>query len=551
MSSTKTRRQSVSALKKKNQAKIIQEKQLKKELEEELKKQNNNKKGPDGEKVAEKKKKGKQLANDREEFTIKTTLGTLVRNKVLKKLIKDTIRNWSKWAILASANAKMKIQDELHRGNYRWFDNKENAKLDVFFKQITPGYSQANVPPVTGPFLARMPECRQALAQFKMNRLHNTMNFKINEFTRMVQLNLILQGPERLRSFLKSYYTEDTSEDMSEELAGLHNFLFCGANISHVDPDVLDKFQSLLGVGNDEIFLMRDTYRRYRLDNDGDYEPQDKCRWFRLFPFYHKLLVACEARGYRLFPLVPIYHDGLAHFRFDSRAIHGLVSSNVAKGVNWDKNRNDFGTARNWKKYFRTKRLETENQKFNCSIMTDGIQVSVLMRRPKVAYDELNRRKQRYIERCKERMEAGNRYTHEIGIDPGKKYFFGATKIPLPYANEVELELNAHREENFLMSSKTYNYECGMKRRKKLRLKLTGAQIGAVEKDRQRRENELNADALKTLRVPRAAKEELKEAKEGRTPQAKGPRTATRISLFRDAYERKYWTHTYVYVHEK
>lgn len=167
-------------------------------------------------------------------------------------------------------------------------------------------------------------------------------------------------------------------------------------------------------------------------------------KWWTFIPFLYRLQQWLRERELKSFCIFPIMDHRRHHVQYDGMALQQLLRHKELCPADWY----DFRpqVRKYWDKYFHIDQVETKGHKFYGSICTNGVQVSIRMKRKKrPELDEESR-----LKRIKENYLNGQ-YSDEIGLDPGARYPIGGVKRNIPTQQETSV----------LYSSASYRHDSG------------------------------------------------------------------------------------------
>lgn len=127
------------------------------------------------------------------------------------------------------------------------------------------------------------------------------------------------------------------------------------------------------------------------------------------FKAKNPLPLAAMAQDLHTFNIFPIMKHGCHHLQLDTTALYNLINGPLKVGshANFKANSEQY-----WRNLFKIEKLETEGHKFHGSITTDGIMVSVHMRRKKKVPDEQR------MDKLRKNLE-NDQNDQAIALDPG------------------------------------------------------------------------------------------------------------------------------------
>lgn len=417
--------------------------------------------------------------------------------------IEETVKKWSTLLRLASLNMYVTFYVQLEQNNFQYFDEIPDFK--IFFKQLVEGFNAINeVPPINSEFQQMF--YHHNLRRMNWDYLFNTMVFASNTMKTNVMNNILMNGEQRIKKYLKQRFHNRFPKRQSILNLQLYKFIqefFYGGPRKSTSRKFDETLRTDLNLTETDVTLLKQCIGAYILRNErtkadnnlNDEEADDlkafkNVKWFGLIPIFYKLLVQCEERKFKTFRLLPLFHRGVHNIRFDSTTIHGFI--NRIPTCSWNSKRNDFVKSLDWNKYFNVKELETAQHTFDGSISTNGLEVSILMRRRTPTKEEREQRNLNRIQRQK-RKSIGNEYKIVIGIDPGRS---NALAVTIWTFDENGINI---QQENFILRSKTVHYETGFYNRKRQQGKIISRFVKHYEMERRQREEELNGKFNKKI----------------------------------------------------
>lgn len=205
--------------------------------------------------------------------------------------------------------------------------------------------------------------------------------------------------------------------------------------------------------------------------------------WYKHLPFLYKLQRYYESKKLKSFRLIPLFSHGRKHIRYDTQALgHMLMACSKLKKGTTNKVIQDKQDE-NWKKWFKVGKFETANKKFAYTITTDGVTISLQMKKL-LNNNEEARTQINFLERIESKY-----YNRIVGADPGRKLLFGMVNI------DAE---NKDKYENITIKSGTFPYLSGEYMRKKKLLQWTKDIEREMRTDREsrKREQELEISSM-------------------------------------------------------
>ena len=273
---------------------------------------------------------------------------------------------------------------------------------------------------------------------YDMSYKSQLMNFAATTYTTVLMNNIQVHMYNRVRRFFK-----------------------------HVQPE-LNSYSTLKYLFQDETEQPNEKLLKElktKLNFNGTFKDLTT-KWMTFIPFLYRLQRFREKENIKNFTIFPIFKHGSKHIRYDTSGLHKLLRSVVKTKKLYDENNNEikipssfteFQLRRGeyWKLLFNIDKFETKTKKFDYSISTNGVDVSLSMNslKPKVIKTKTSRStgKNETIQQNYEKTE----FKQVIGIDPGLKLMFGAVR-----------EINGKSEGLKIKASK-FHYETGKHSRNK------------------------------------------------------------------------------------
>lgn len=205
----------------------------------------------------------------------------------------------------------------------------------------------------------------------------------------------------------------------------------------------------------------------------------------RFLGVFYEIQCLNQFEGYENFDLIPQYKRGVKHIQFDMETFHCLLRrlklcpqidnpTDKPKGNprGW---KSKVNIARNklvWSDYLSMTRKEAlrfkrpacgKSKAVAGSFTTNGVEICMRFNKPQ------------YTKPLAKSTKVPDAF---IGLDPGKRLFYGATKVE---AKDID---TFKPYKNFTLPNKTYQHECGNQIRKKRLLRLTSDVERVIREDR-------------------------------------------------------------------
>lgn len=228
----------------------------------------------------------------------------------------------------------------------------------------------------------------------------NTMMFAIRTYETAFVNNLAIHSYNRLKAFLAHMQIDEwkeTDENMQQRRFDTLNYIFNGTRKELADTRML---RLLVSLGYNELEKLGSIRANYH-------------KHVKLFYNIQRLN---QEHEWKNFKLIPMFKHKLHHIRYDDAALHEVLRAlKLVKGEY-----RVFDGDTEWRKYFDVGPLETQQHKFDYSIMTDGVSISFQMNRPKTSEAS----KEMVLAKVKTKLDGG-RYSRKIGLDPGCRLMIG------------------------------------------------------------------------------------------------------------------------------
>ena len=164
--------------------------------------------------------------------------------------------------------------------------------------------------------------------------------------------------------------------------------------------------------------------------------------WWSFIPFTYRLQQWHREKNLKAFKVFPILSHRRHFIHYDGQSFQQLLRTFKASPSKYS----DFRAIEDefWRKYFNIEQVETKNHKFFGSIRTDGVTVSITMKRIKASVCTDKNAK------IKSKLEAGQ-YQHAYAFDPGERLQFPG----------ISKDLKTGQETNIKYSSASFRYDAG------------------------------------------------------------------------------------------
>ena len=371
--------------------------------------------------------------------TIKCSLNTFIKSnkQVLLEEIKNNVNILSDLLIETSiyihfhynkilqSNRNVEIEHENNRNYFMEFfyhlqkGSKTKYIIDVDYNNI---------------------RTKHGLQLYDMSYKSQLMNFAATTYTTVLMNNVQVHMYNRVRRFFK-----------------------------HVQPEI-NSYSTLKYLFQDEkedpnVKLLKEL--KTKLKFDGTFKDLNT-KWMSFIPFLYRLQRFREKENVKNFTIFPIFKYGCKHIRYDTTGLHKLLRSIIKTKKLYDENNNEIKIPSNttefqlnrdqyWKLFFNVDKFETNTKKFDYSISTNGVDVSLSMNSVKSKTLKIKASKSKIkstTENEPQNYEKEN-FKQVIGIDPGLKLMFGAVR-----------DINGKSEGLKIKASK-FHYETGKHSRNK------------------------------------------------------------------------------------
>lgn len=195
-------------------------------------------------------------------------------------------------------------------------------------------------------------------------------------------------------------------------------------------------------------------------------------KWWTFLPFLHRLQSWLHIRSYKNFRIFPILRNRRHHVHYDGQAFQQLL--NNFKKV--DCEYKYFNEDIEWRRYFKIEDVETTpnsndttfGHKFFTSISTNGVSVSVNMKRKVIPTNETER-----IANISRLLKSG-KVNDVKGLDPGERLVFAGVSRNVTTGQETSIRYN----------SNSFRYDAGEYRATRKYRSLTNKAFKEIENER-------------------------------------------------------------------
>lgn len=300
----------------------------------------------------------------------------------------------------------------------------------------------------------------EKLPKYSTRHNGNAVNWASQLFRTLLMNNIWMHGRRRIRHFLKTLHPDKTAQALN----GTLSFMFNRDNLPKPDAEMIATINRYLKPPND-------YFRRIRYD------------WYEYLPSFYLLQRFFEVNKMSNLRLIPQFSLGLKSIKIDTTTLYNILNENQFKTI--PSRQRDNKTVI-WNTFFDFEQFETHEygadgsnkllHEFTYSMFTDGVSVSLVMRRKKTPP-----KTDAELQSAKEQEKRGirktllqNGYDFIVGIDPGSRIIVAANTLAVKSGLEFLTK--------YLTS--TYSWATGQHDFKRKRLKLTKAAVEAKEADR-------------------------------------------------------------------
>lgn len=372
-------------------------------------------------------KRGKARDINYESFTIKRGFPSFCKHEPLNKRIQYFVDQASQLV----AEVSIYIRD-LYCTNFANNIFPQSAiNAEPFFMQLCKHKNQPTIKRhnIANTDYGRLRALHQlATYEVKQNMRNNLATLYETAFNN----NLEKHGYRHINKFLFNYQTHILKEDFSSK---------------QKKRDLARKrYGTLQKLTGEENQNPDGTLLAWLVENGYDgVSKMKKKEYWRFLPLFWQIQRINEEKGWKNFAIFPIFKQRLHHIRIDSKQLHELlVDLKLVKGAY---NTDEMPAL--WSQYFKipTKHINPNDatltpHRFDGSIATDGVAVSILMKRPQQAPEAPPQPKYRTKRVQLEPHEhpvlppqpntaaisnrlANNEYTRICGFDPGRRLMLG------------------------------------------------------------------------------------------------------------------------------
>lgn len=307
-----------------------------------------------------------ELDKNTERFTIKCSLNTVCQNAQIRDQIEWDVVNISRLSIEASLYIHFILYRQFAKGVFP----TRAYKFEDFFGHL--------VQQKTDKTISRLvidPEYQKLRASYGLPLKYgpfegNIVKYAAETYETCFKNNIVVHLQKRINNFLRCIQQVVLNEDFTTREQRRDLAISRERTIRYalaIQPDA----------AYDETLLLV-------LASIGLTEPIANEQWnhFRFIEMLYKIQRFNEEVGAKNFKLVPILKHRRHHVSYCTRGLYNLLR--LAK-VKRDGKESDFSRMRHrrWRNIFNISNYESRDRRFDYFIRTDGVAVSLTMRRPK------------------------------------------------------------------------------------------------------------------------------------------------------------------------